>query len=89
MAEEHFDLGTVISSLLKTPPHHLTSVNTTNVTCTPALSVVGEGEREFSGVMIYDGIPLNSYLEVLIWPPCEQTFLESKLIDDQSAHLYL
>ncbi len=40
----------------QTPPAHLplTSVNTTNMTCTPALSVVGEGEGEgeFSGMMI-------------------------------------
>ncbi len=46
---QHFDLGAVISSLMKTPPFPLTSVNTTNVTCTPALSVVGEGEKEEGG----------------------------------------
>ncbi len=43
---QHFDLSAVISSLLKTLPPHLplTSVQPTNVTCTPALSIVGEGE---------------------------------------------
>ncbi len=38
------------------PAHPLTSFNTTNVTCTPAQSVVGKGEGErkgeISGVMI-------------------------------------
>ncbi len=52
---QHFDLGAVISSLLKTPPlpHPLTSVNTTNVTCAPVLSVVRESEGEWSALERY------------------------------------
>ncbi len=60
MAEEHFaalqpQCCNIITPENSPPPlHPLTSVNTTNMTCTPVLSVVGEGEGGGGGYEILE-----------------------------------